>query len=180
MSRSGTVALAVLCAVLVFDGEPLSVSASIAGASSGQTAVFGEDQVADQLQRLNSTLTERQVRRIAAAVIKYSAKYGLDPQLVTAVMRVESTARPWVRSPAGAVGLMQVMPHVAAQAEFAGNLTTTESNVEAGCMILADNIRRLGEEDGISAYFWGSQIRGLSYLERVRAARAAIERQAES
>jgi soluble lytic murein transglycosylase-like protein len=180
MSRSGTVALAVLCAVLVFDGEPLSVSASIAGASSGQTAVFGEDQVADQLQRLNSTLTERQVRRIAAAVIKYSAKYGLDPQLVTAVMRVESTARPWVRSPSGAVGLMQVMPHVAAQAEFAGNLTTTESNVEAGCMILADNIRRLGEEDGISAYFWGSQIRGLSYLERVRAARAAIERQAES
>ena len=180
MSRSGTVALAVLCAVLVFDGEPLSVSASIAGASSGQTAAFGEDQVADQLQRLNSTLTERQVRRIAAAVIKYSAKYGLDPQLVTAVMRVESTARPWVRSPAGAVGLMQVMPHVAAQAEFAGNLTTTESNVEAGCMILADNIRRLGEEDGISAYFWGSQIRGLSYLERVRAARAAIERQAES
>ncbi len=180
MSRSGTVALAVLCAVLVFDGEPLSVSASIAGASSGQTAEFGEDQVADQLQRLNSTLTERQVRRIAAAVIKYSAKYGLDPQLVTAVMRVESTARPWVRSPAGAVGLMQVMPHMAAQAEFAGNLTTTESNVEAGCMILADNIRRLGEEDGISAYFWGSQIRGLSYLERVRAARAAIERQAES
>ncbi len=180
MSRSGTVALAVLCAVLVFDGEPLSVSASIAGASSGQTAVFGEDQVADQLQRLNSTLTERQVRRIAAAVIKYSAKYGLDPQLVTAVMRVESTARPWVRSPSGAVGLMQVMPHMAAQAEFAGNLTTTESNVEAGCMILADNIRRLGEEDGISAYFWGSQIRGLSYLERVRAARAAIERQAES
>jgi len=180
MSRSGTVALAVLCAVLVFDGEPLSVSASIAGASSGPTAVFGEEQVADQLQRLNSTLTERQVRRIAAAVIKYSAKYGLDPQLVTAVMRVESTARPWVRSPSGAVGLMQVMPHMAAQAEFAGNLTTTESNVEAGCMILADNIRRLGEADGISAYFWGSQIRGLSYLERVRAARAAIERQAES
>jgi soluble lytic murein transglycosylase-like protein len=170
----------VLCAVLVFDGEPLSVGVSMAAASSGQTAEFGEDQVADQLQRLNSTLTERQVRRIAAAVIKYSAKYELDPQLVTAVMRVESTARPWVRSPAGAVGLMQVMPHMAAQVDFAGNLTTTESNVEAGCMILADNIRRLGEADGISAYFWGSQIRGLSYLERVRAARAAIERQAES
>jgi soluble lytic murein transglycosylase-like protein len=180
MSRSATVALALLCAVLVFDGEPPSVRASLAVASGGQTAAFGEDQVARQLQRLNSTLTQRQVRRIAAAVIKYSAKYELDPQLVTAVMRVESTARPWVRSPAGAVGLMQVMPHMAAQADFAGNLTTTESNVEAGCMILADNIRRLGEEDGISAYFWGSEIRGLSYLHRVLAARAAIERQAES
>jgi len=179
MSRSGTVALALLCAVLVFDGEPLSVGATLAGASGGQTAAFGEGQVAEQLHRLNSTLTERQVRRIAAAVIKYSAKYELDPQLVTAVMRVESTARPWVRSPAGAVGLMQVMPHMAA-ADFAGNLTTVESNVEAGCMILADNIRRLGEEDGISAYFWGSEIRGVSYLQRVRAARAAIQRQAES
>ena len=179
MSRSGTVALALLCAVLVFDGEPLPVGASLAGASGGRTAAFGEDQVAEQLHRLNSTLTERQVRRIAAAVIKYSAKYALDPQLVTAVMRVESTARPWVRSPAGAVGLMQVMPHMAA-ADFAGNLTTVESNVEAGCMILADNIRRLGEEDGISAYFWGSEIRGVSYLQRVRAARAAIQRQAES
>jgi soluble lytic murein transglycosylase-like protein len=180
MSRSGTVALAMLCAVLVFDGEPLSVGAALAEASGGQTASFGEDQVADQLQRLNSTLTERQVRRIAAAVIKYSAKYELDPQLVTAVMRVESTARPWVRSSAGAIGLMQVMPHMAAQADFAGNLTTAESNVEAGCMILADNIRRLGEADGISAYFWGSEIRGLSYLHRVRAARAAMERRAES
>ena len=179
MSRSGTVALALLCAVLVFDGEPLSVGASLTGASGGQTAAFGEGQVAEQLHRLNSTLTERQVRRIAAAVIKYSAKYELDPQLVTAVMRVESTARPWVRSPKGAVGLMQVMPHMAA-ADFAGNLTTVESNVEAGCMILADNIRRLGEEDGISAYFWGSEIRGVSYLQRVRAARAAIQRQAES
>jgi hypothetical protein len=180
MSRSGTVALALLCAVLVFDGEPLSVATGRTGESTGQTAVFGEEQVAEQLHRLNSTLTERQRRRIAAAVIKYSAKYDLDPQLVTAVMRVESTARPWVRSSAGAVGLMQVMPHMAEPVDFAGNLTTVESNVEAGCIILADNIRRLGEEDGISAYFWGSDIRGVSYLQRVRAARAAIRRQTES
>ena len=47
--------------------------------------------------------------------------------------------------------------------EVAGNLTTVESNVEAGCMILSDNIRRLGEADGISAYFWGSDIRGVQY-----------------
>jgi hypothetical protein len=80
----------------------------------------------------------------------------------------------------GAVGLMQVMPHMASPLEVAGNLTTIESNVEAGCMILADNIRRLGEEDGISAYFWGSDIRGVAYLLRVRAARAALDRQTES
>ena len=180
MRRSGTVALALVCAVLVFDGAPPDAGLAVAAAASGPTAAFGEEQIAEQLHRLNATLTERQLRRIAAAVLKYSAKYDLDPQLVTAVMRVESTAQPWVRSPKGAVGLMQVMPHMAGSLELAGNLTTVENNVEAGCMILADNIRRLGEEDGISAYFWGSEIRGASYLQRVRAARAAMQRQAES
>jgi soluble lytic murein transglycosylase-like protein len=180
MRRSGTIALALVCAVLVSDAAPLDVAPAAESASSGRTAAFGEAQVADQLRRLNATLTERQLRRIAAAVLKYSDKYDLDPKLVTAVMRVESTARPWVRSPSGAVGLMQVMPHMAEPADFAGNLTTVESNVEAGCMILADNIRRLGEDDGISAYFWGSDIRGASYLHRVRAARAAMQRPTES
>ena len=181
MRRSGTVALALVCAVLVFDGAP-GVAPETPSVSSGPTA-FGAEQIAERLRRLNATLTERQQRRIAAAVLKYSAKYEVDPQLVTDVMQVESTARPWVRSPAGAVGLMQVMPHMASRLDITGNLTTIESNVEAGCMILADNIRRLGEDDGISAYFWGSEIRGASYLQRVRAARAsrvAAERETES
>jgi hypothetical protein len=47
-------------------------------------------------------------------------------------------------------------------------------------MILAGNIRRLGEEDGISAYFWGSDIRGVTYLNRVRAARERLKREIPS
>jgi hypothetical protein len=47
-------------------------------------------------------------------------------------------------------------------------------------MILADNIRRLGEHRGISSYFWGSEIRGVSYLRQVQEARAAVGRDAES
>jgi soluble lytic murein transglycosylase-like protein len=181
MRRSGTIALALVCGALLFGGAPDPRATEAEPVSAGASAAaFGEDQVVEQLRRVNSTLTERQLRRIAAAVIKYSAKYRLSPELVTAVMRVESTARPWARSPKGAVGLMQVMPHMAEPVDFAGNLTTVESNVEAGCMILSDNIRRLGEEDGISAYFWGSEIRGMSYLQRVRAARAAMRRSTES
>jgi soluble lytic murein transglycosylase-like protein len=181
VSRSGTVALALVCAALLSDGAPpASGPGADDRATAGPTTPFGEEHVVAQLRNLNSTLSEQELRRIAAAVIKYSAKYDLDPQLVTAVMRVESTGRPWVRSPKGAVGLMQVMPTMASPLEIAGNLTTIESNVEAGCLILADNIRRLGEADGISAYFWGSDIRDVTYLRRVRAARAAIQRQAES
>jgi hypothetical protein len=124
----------------------------------------------------NPTLSPRELGRIGAAVIRYSGKYDLDPEIVTAVLLVESGARPWVRSPKGAMGLMQVMPNMAGPLALAGNSTTIESNVEAGCLILSDNIHRLGEEDGISAYFWGSDIRGVSYLQRIQAARERVRR----
>jgi soluble lytic murein transglycosylase-like protein len=128
----------------------------------------------------NPDLSNAERRRIGRAVLRSSIDNGLDPQLVTAIILVESGARPWALSPKGAVGLMQVMPHMTEARMLAGNLTTIESNVAAGCSILADNIRRLGEDDGISAYFWGSDIRGVAYLDRVRAARATVRRLVES
>ena len=94
--------------------------------------------------------------------------------IVTAVLLVESDARPWAESAMGAIGLMQVMPYWAERLSLAGNLATIESNVEAGCFILADNIRRLGESKGISTYFWGRKIRGVAYLEKVEKARARV------
>ena len=145
---------------------------------SGQDAVstlgVGADWVAAKLRQVNPALSEPELQRIGAAVMRCHERQGLSPELVTAILRVESTGRPWVRSPKGAVGLMQVMPHMFESYRVAGNPTTIETNVDVGCSILADNIRRLGEDDGILAYFWGSEIRGVGYLERVREARAAL------
>jgi soluble lytic murein transglycosylase-like protein len=178
MSRGRLVVLGLLAAVLVSGGAvPVLAPANPTGVfASG----FDAEDVAWILQRVNPALSSQQRQRIGAAVLRYSEKYGIDPQLVTAVLLVESSARPWARSRKGAIGLMQVMPHMAEPLEPAGNLTTIESNVEAGCFILADNIRRLGEEDGISAYFWGTEIRDASYLDRVREARAAVRRLSRS
>jgi soluble lytic murein transglycosylase-like protein len=128
----------------------------------------------------NPDLSARELERIGAAVVRYSAKYRLDPELVTAVLLVESGGRPWARSPKGAMGLMQVMPYMLSPLDLAGNYSTIESNIEAGCLILADNIRRYGEEDGISAYFWGPDVRGVAYLQRVQAARAKVRRLLDS
>lgn len=132
--------------------------------------------IARVLVHSGGTLSEPERERIARAVVRYSAKYELDPELVTAVMLVESRGLPSARSPKGAMGLMQVMPAMLEPLGMVGNFTTVESNVEAGCLILADNIRRMGEADGILAYFWGPNIRGGAYLERVRAARAEVRR----
>ena len=179
MSRRRVACLGLLAVLLVSDGRR-AVDARDADARARARPSFGAAEIAASLARANRELAPPELERIASAVVRYSRKYQIDPVLVTAVLLVESSARPWARSPKGAIGLMQIMPHVIVPSALAGNLATIESNIEGGCFLLADNIRRLGEEDGISAYFWGSDIRGLAYLARVRAAREAVRRQAES
>jgi hypothetical protein len=120
------------------------------------------------LRRSNSRLDVSMRDRISSAVLRCHREQGLDPDLVLAVLLVESSARPYARSPKGAIGLMQVMPHMFEELGLPGNVAHIESNVEAGCLVLADNVRRLGEERGISAYFWGGSIQGDGYLRRVQ------------
>lgn len=180
MNRARVCVLA-LSGLVLISGSPEPVAQSSAShAVLPVEAAFGAPEIARFLRQANSALSDTDVRRTVSAVLRYSRKYRLDPMLVTQVIWVESGARPWVRSPLGAVGLMQVMPHMAAPLKLSGSLASIESNVEAGCWILADNIRRLGEEDGISAYFWGSDIRSVGYLHRVQKARATIRGLSES
>jgi soluble lytic murein transglycosylase-like protein len=155
---------------------PVREPAPAPAVASPHASAADEPAIARVLSQFNATLAGAERDRIARAVIRYSAKYDLDPELVTAVMMVESRGLTSARSPKGAMGLMQVMPAMLEPLGMAGNFTTVESNIEAGCLILADNIRRMGEADGILAYFWGPNIRGGAYLERVRAAQAEVRR----
>ena len=63
---------------------------------------------------------------------------------------------------------MQVMPHMWDQLALPGSVVHVETNIEAGCRLLADNIRRLGEDRGVSAYFWGNQRGNVRYLRGVQ------------
>lgn len=187
-ARFGRVRLGLLlvaAALLVADGSVLPLATAEAGPAEATRSGPAEpgldaEAIGARLERLNPQLVPSERRRIGEAVLRYSEKYRLDPILVTAVIEVESSARPWAVSPKGALGLMQVMPYMMRPLEVAGNPSSIETNIEAGCLILAGNIRRLGEEDGISAYFWGSDIRGVSYLNRVRAARDRVREELRS
>ena len=178
--RVGTWGLVLLGGMLVLDGPLMrSGGESASGYSQHEAEAEGVRSaitaaLAAHLDDRKSLLSVEEQRRVIEAVLRSSRRYGLDPFLVIAVLLVESDARPWAMSGKGAIGLMQVMPYMAEEMPLAGNLTTIESNVDAGCFILADNIRRLGEAKGISSYFWGRCIRGVAYLEKVQETRARV------
>ena len=61
---------------------------------------------------VSGALRERRAR-YAALIDREAARHGIDVGLVHAVIRAESGYRPRARSPAGACGLMQLMPATA-------------------------------------------------------------------
>lgn len=85
--------------------------------------------------------------RIARALVREGSREGIPPRLLLAVMSVEN---PWLeldaRSPAGAVGLMQVMPfHAGSWGCGSDDLTDLDANICHGTKILAQALER---EDG--------------------------------
>ena len=65
----------------------------------------------------------------------------LPPDLILALMDVESRFDPWAVSPVGAVGLMQVMPFWPRQLGMENQLVRVAPNIRMGCEILRYYLR---------------------------------------
>ena len=84
---------------------------------------------------LKPSVNHALARRIASAVQRECMLSGQDPNLVLAVMSVESDFNPRAVSPVGATGLMQVMPLWKKVLEV-DDLSHPETSIHAGVQIL--------------------------------------------
>jgi len=78
-------------------------------------------------------------------IVESARKYGLDPQMIRAIMKTESDFRRTTVSSAGARGLMQVMPVVWSEIKkrykldwnYSRNVFEPQKNIEVACAYLA-------------------------------------------
>lgn len=77
--------------------------------------------------------------RIDAAIHTYSEQFGLDPRLVRAVIKAESSFQPFALSTAGAMGLMQLMPGTA-EGLGVTDPYNIEQNIRGGTQYLSEQL----------------------------------------
>jgi soluble lytic murein transglycosylase-like protein len=108
--------------------------------------------------------------RLAPEVRAVAKRYGLEPALVDAVISAESGYDPAALSPAGAVGLMQLLPVTAAEYGVS-DLCDPVANLEAGTRHLARLLRKYRNiSHALAAYnagegAMGAHRRSITYLE---------------
>lgn len=92
----------------------------------------------DMSQRLRQRVPDQETRLHLLRLVHAEAlRHGLLPELVLAVIDVESRFDPLALSSKGAIGLMQVMPFWAAElGGMVGDLFDTQANIRFGCTIL--------------------------------------------
>ncbi|AVR97131.1 lytic transglycosylase domain-containing protein [Pseudoduganella armeniaca] len=111
---------------------------------------------------------------LVAEADSLSRAYRLSPNLVIAVMAIESNFHPYVQSQAGAQGLMQVMPKIHSQRyqKFGGAAAYLDPivSLRVGAEILRDCIKLKdgSEAEGLRFYFGGGPASD-TYIDKVRA-----------
>jgi len=81
----------------------------------------------------------------AAEISAAAARHGVDPNLLTGLIRAESNFDPGATSPAGAQGLTQLMPGTAASLGVTNPLDPVQS-IDGGARYLRQQLDRFGND----------------------------------
>lgn len=103
--------------------------------------------------RLTQAEISNLMPRIDAAIDTYSKQYNLDPKLVRAVMKQESSFQPFALSTSGAMGLMQLMPGTA-EGLGVTDPYNIEENIRGGTQYLSQQLSAFNNnlEFALAAY----------------------------
>ena len=99
----------------------------------------------DMSQRLQRRVKDPEERLTILRTVHYEAsRAALDPELVLAVINVESNFDRFAISSAGAQGLMQIMPFWLDEiGQPEDNLMDIRTNIRFGCTILSQYLKRV-------------------------------------
>ncbi len=118
---------------------------------------------------------------LSRLVYETARRHGVDPDLLKAIIEVESGGRPGARSHKGAVGLMQLMPETAAEVGVKDR-TDSHQNIQGGTIYFRTLLERFGGNVvlALAAYNAGpasvEKYKGIPpYLETVRYVRKVLE-----
>lgn len=91
-------------------------------------------------------------------VANASAQYGVDANLIQAVIAQESSGNVNATSSAGAMGLMQLMPSTFASMDVGTNAYDAQTNINAGTKYLSQLLSQAGGdvETALASYYAGS------------------------
>ena len=90
--------------------------------------------------------------RLAPLILQSANTYQVDPLLMAAVIRQESSYRNYAISPAGAVGLTQIIPRYWQQS-CPGDLFQEDVNINCGTYVLAKYNQSAGSWKKALAYY---------------------------
>lgn len=122
------------------------------------------EQARQYLMERRSGLSDREIAEVAAVIVREAGLRGLDPNLVLAVIHIESRGNAFALSPVGAMGMMQIMPPTGEElAEkldipWRGPQTLFNPilNVRMGIAYLEELAERYGSmKTALAAYNWG-------------------------